>query len=71
VEKVRVMTIAELIHDFEVVAADDSCDGSCDELPPYKKCPRCHAREVLNTIGSILREEYNELCSQPDRVPSP
>ena len=39
----------------------DQCDGTCDEVPPFKQCSECLACHVLNLIGFELSAGVKEL----------
>ena len=50
----------EEILELEERADDMSCEGYCDEKPPYKPCAACRASSALNYIGDIVREALDD-----------
>lgn len=48
------------ILELEERADDMSCEGDCDEKPPYKPCAACRASRALNDIGDIVREALDD-----------
>src|SRR4030042_4283783 len=40
---------------LERIANESTCEGDCDEHPPYKECPGCFAKQILNEVGEDLR----------------
>jgi len=50
----------EEILELEKRADDMSCEGYCDETPPYKPCAACRASSALNYIGDIVREALDD-----------
>jgi hypothetical protein len=39
--------------------ADKDC--TCEDKPPYKRCPACIAAHALSEVGEILDEAVREL----------
>jgi hypothetical protein len=59
----------DIIDYLESIAARETCDGSCDEKPPYEMCARCLARHALNDISEQLdlykRDVETHLSREP------
>ncbi len=56
--------LKERYKDYErlwEIADHDDCDGSCDEFPPHKKCPRCSAGHLINELGEIRSDGLREI----------
>ena len=59
------ISIFKVIEKVEALANDDSCDGGCDDKPPYLPCPLCNARRTINWVYPELREASERLTHQP------
>ena len=53
--------------ELELLANNDSCDGSYDEFLPYKECSRCYARQALNEALAILRDALREIDNEKEK----
>jgi len=56
----------KVIDELEKIAEYDICDGNCDDAPPYKKCPECAARHVLNEIAEIATYNLRRIRQPAD-----
>lgn len=43
------------------LADQDNCDGYCDRAFPYKRCPECLARSVINECGELFGDVLREI----------
>ena len=62
--EVKKKRLKERYKDYErlwEIADHDDCDGSCDEFPPHKKCPRCSAGHLINELGEIRSDGLREI----------
>ena len=53
--------------ELELLASDNSCDGSCDEFLPYKRCNRCYARQALNEVYVIRQDALREIRKRKEK----
>ena len=52
------------IDDLRRIADASTCDGTCDEKPPYKPCKGCEAKYTLNDIADQINEVMRYLEAQ-------
>lgn len=59
-----IVTYEHALRELNKLANQDKCDGACDEYPPYRVCPECEARFVLNKTHEMITEAYYKIFTE-------